>query len=278
MLNVLREKTALTLIVLIALSIGISAAHNSAVENGRPFIVQDAVNMIISPAAIGFHRTLSTVGHGARAVRPRRSLLKENLQLRKEVIRLRVENAKLAEAAHENAGLRRALGLKAASKIVTIPAEIISRQESTWFDTATMDRGRRHGINKGWAVITSGYQLVGQVMETDAFTSRFVALTESNSAVAAMVQRSRANGVLQGQGADYLTLSYLPKEADVKVGDIVTSSGMGRVIAKGYIIGRVVKVVRSRVMGSTTALVRPSVRFEQLEQVFVVKPGQSLPQ
>ncbi len=73
-------------------------------------------------------------------------------------------------------------------------------------------------------------------------------------------------------------LSYLPKDADVKVGDVVISSGMGQVIPKGLVIGRVVRVVRSKVMGSTKALVRPSIRIDQIEQVFVVKPGQSVPQ
>lgn len=278
MLNVIREKAVLTLLVLIVLGVGIGAAHDRALQRGAPFPVQDAVCMVIRPSALGFHTAFSTVSHGVRAVRPRRSILNENADLRKEVTRLRAENAALAEAAQENVRLRAALGFSQSVKIQMIPSEVISRKESTWFDTATINRGRRAGIAKGWAVVTPSMRLVGQVLEADAFTSRVVALTEANSAVAAMVQRSRCNGVLQGQGEDYLTLSYLPKDADVKAGDIVVSSGMGRVIARGFVIGRVVKVVHSKVLGSTTALVRPSVRFDQLEQVFVVKPEQSLPQ
>lgn len=276
MLSVLREKAILTLVVLVALSVGIGAAHDRALQHGTPFPVQDAVCMAVRPAALGFHTAFAAVDHGAHIVRPRRSILKENADLRKEVTSLRAENAALREAAQENIHLRAALGLSQSSSIKMIPSEIISRKESTWFDTATIDRGRRAGVGKGWAVVTASMQLVGQVLETDTLSSRIVALTEANSAVAAMVQRSRSNGMLQGQGSDYLTLSYLPKDADVKVGDIVVSSGMGQVIARGFVIGRVVKVVHSRVMGSTTALVRPSVRFDQVEQVFVVKPGQSL--
>jgi rod shape-determining protein MreC len=278
MLSVLREKAVLTLVVLVVLGVGIGAAHDHALQRGAPFPIQDAVSMVVRPSALGFHATFAAIDHGIRAVRPRRSILKENAELRKEVTRLRAENVALAEAAQENIHLRAALGLSQSARMKMVPAEVISRKESTWFDTATIDRGRRAGIGKGWAVVTSSMQLVGQVLETDTFTSRIVALTEANSAVAAMVQRSRSSGVLQGQGGDYLTLSYLPKDADVKVGDIIVSSGMGQVIARGFVIGRVVKVVHSRVMGSTTALVRPSVRFDQIEQVFVVKPGQSLPQ
>lgn len=276
MLTVLREKAVLTLIVLVVLGVGIGAAHDRALRTGRPFPVQDAVCMVVRPSALAFHATFAAADHMVRVARPRGSILRENADLRKEVTRLRAENAALTEMARENAGLRAALDLSRSSGTTMIPGEVISRKESTWFDTATIDCGRRAGVGTGWAVITPSGRLVGQILETDAFTSRMVALTEQNSAVAAMVQRSRASGLLYGQGNDYLTLSYLPKDADVKVGDIVISSGLGRVIPKGLVIGRVVKVAHSDVTGNTTALVRPSARFDQIEQVFIVKPGLSV--
>jgi rod shape-determining protein MreC len=277
MLSLLREKAVLTFIVLVALGVGIGAAHDRMVDRGAPFLIQEVVSLVLRPSASVFHLTAVAAGSARNVARPRRSILKENSDLRNEVLRLRTENAALAETAQENARLRAAVGLKQSAKLSTVAAEVISRKESTWFDTATIDRGRRAGVGKGWAVITTGWRLVGQVLDTDIFTSRMIALTDSNSAVGAMVQRSRCNGILQGQGGDFLTLSYLPKDADVKVGEIVISSGMGQMIPKGLVIGRVVKVVHNRVLGSTTALVRPSIRFDQIEQVFVVKPGQSVP-
>ena len=66
-------------------------------------------------------------------------------------------------------------------------------------------------------------------------------------------------------------LTYLPKDARVKERDLVVSSGMGQVVPKGFVIGRVVKVVRNPIAGSTSAVVRQSVRFDEVEQVFVVK-------
>ena len=276
MLSVVREKAVLTLIVLICLGVVVGIAHDHALERGASFPVQDGVNLFVKPSTMGFHLAFAAIGRTGRLIRPRRSILRENARLRKETEVLRAQNARLIEANAENARLRAALGLRQTSSLQMIAAEVISRRESTWFDTATIDSGRRAGVRKGWAVVTTGWRLVGQILETDSLSSRMIALTDSDSAVGAMVQRSRSNGILQGQGGDYLTLSYLPKDADVKVGDIVTSSGMGEVIPKGLVIGRVVKVVHNKVMGSTTALVRPSIRFDQIEQVFVVKPGQSL--
>lgn len=276
MLSMLREKAVLTFIALLLLGVGIGAAHNRALERGAPYLFQDVISVAMKPSALIFHIANTATNHTTRLARSRRSILKENAELRAETVRLRTQNALLVEADQENARLRAALSLRQSAILEVVPAEVISRKESTWFDIATIDRGRRAGIQKGWAVISTGWRLVGQVLETDAFTSRMVALTDSDSAVGAMLQRSRCNGLLQGQGDDYLMLSYLPKDADVKDGDIVISSGMGQVIPKGLVIGRVVRVVHNKVMGSTTALVRPSIRFDQIEQVFIAKPGQSV--
>jgi len=277
MLSILREKAVLTLLVLIALGVGIGAGHNHALDRGSAFVVSDAASLVLRPSATVFHLVGVAANTAVRVARPRRLLLRENADLRREVVRLRRQNAVLTEAAQENERLRTALGLKQSSRIEMVASEVISRAESTWFDTATIDKGSRAGIRKGWAVITPDWRLVGQILDTDAFSSRFVALTDANSAIGAMVQRSRSSGILQGQAGDYLLLSYLPRDADVKAGDVVVSSGMGQVIPKGLVVGRVVKVVRSEVMGSAKALVRPSIRMDQIEQVFVVKSGQGVP-
>ena len=277
MLGILREKAVLTLLVLVAAGVGIGAGHNRALDRGSPFLIDEALLLVLRPSASLFHTIHVAANTAVRVARPRHSLLRENAELRREVTRLRTENAALAEAAHQNARLRAALGLRQSAKAHVIASEVISRRESTWFDTATIDKGRRAGVRKGLAVVTTGWRLVGQVLSTDAFSSRIVALTDSDSAVGAMTQRSRSSGMLQGQSSDYLLLSYLPKDADVKVGDVVISSGMGQVVPKGLVVGRIVRVVRSEVMGSTKALVRPSIRLDQIEQVFIIKPGQSVP-
>jgi len=207
-----------------------------------------------------------------RVVRPRGSILRENARLRDEVRRLTWENARLAEAAEENARLRMLLGLKRNIPLDVVAAEVISRKAGNWFDTATIDRGRRAGIAPGDAVVNFR-GLVGQVVESNLTSSQVAAITDPASSVGAMVRRSRSSGILQGQGSDYLALSYLPKDADVKCSDVVVTSGMGGVIPKGFVIGRVVKVLREATPGTTTALVRPSVRLDEVEQVFVVRCG-----
>lgn len=257
------------------LGIIIGIAHNNALDSGKSSRVQDVVRSILLPVN-SLSRAVFAVGDGAsKVIRPRYAILRENANLRKEVRHLVRENATLREAAEENVRLRQALNLRDSVSLKMTSAEVISRKESTWFDTATIDRGRNSGIVPGSAVIN--YRgLIGQVLEVDSFSAQIVALTDTESAVGAMVQRSRTSGMLHGQGADYLVLTYLPKDADIKISDIIVSSGIGQVIPKGIVIGRVVRVIRNSIAGTTSALVRPSVNFDQVEQVLVVKPGQTL--
>jgi rod shape-determining protein MreC len=207
-------------------------------------------------------------------VKPRGALLRENARLRREVRRMHRENSLLREAAAENTRLRRALDLRQASAMHMVAAEIVSRRASSWFDTATLNRGRNAHIETGAAVISESGLLVGQILEVNRFTSQVGALTEQQCGIGAMIRRSRHSGLLEGTDSDYLALTHLPKDADVRVNDLVISSGMGRVIPQGFPIGRVERVVRDRSAGTTSAWVVPSARLDKIEQVFIINPGQ----
>jgi rod shape-determining protein MreC len=165
--------------------------------------------------------------------------------------------------------LERELGYKQTINLKMIPTQIISHNLSSWFDTATIDEGKNLGIEKGCAVVNH-LGLIGQVVSIGNKTSQIVSLNDPNSAVGGMVQRSRAKGIIQGQWTEYLVFAYLKKDADVNKDDIVVSSGDGQVIPKGIVIGRVEKVIRDNITGTTNAFVKPSVRFDEIEYVFVV--------
>lgn len=274
MFNFLRSKTVLTLVALVFLGVLVGSAQNRELASKKPFFVQDIVRSMLVPVNFSMHAVADVGRRAVLVFRPRSSIIRENDRLRKEVRDLKRENARLRELADESVSLRKELGFRQASTLEMTPAEIVSRGVSNWFDTATINAGSRSGVERGAAVVNH-LGLIGQIVDTDPFTSEVVALSDQSSAVGAMVRRSRCSGVIQGQGADDLVLAYLPKDADVKVNDEVISSGMGQVVPKGLPIGRVVGVVRNSLAGTTSALVRPSVRFDQAEQVFVVKPGQA---
>lgn len=274
MLNFLRNKAVVSLVTLLILGTVLGALHNRALESGSSLAVCNVVGTVLLPFSTGARYVVIGAQWTARASRSRGAILRENARLRRQVRQLAAEAARLREAAEENLVLRKELGLRQQVLMPTVSAEVISRNESAWFDTATINRGRRAGISKGDAVVNH-LGLVGQVIGVDAFTAQIAAISDSNSSVGGMVQRSRSVGIVQGQGEDSVILTYLPKDADVKKSDIVITSGMGRVVPKGFVIGRVARVMRSATGGTTSAMVKPSVRLDQLGPVLVVRSGQA---
>jgi rod shape-determining protein MreC len=271
----LRNKSIITLFALILSGVVIGVAHNRALSEGHPFVIQSVVRSAIYPAGASIHSVVSLFAQVMRVARPRSAILRENARLRKQVKLLTEENNRLRELAHESISLKKTLHLHECLGLKTISAEVIARDESSWFHTATIDRGRRAGVTPGASVVNH-LGLIGQVVEADPFTAQVVALTDTSSEISALVQRSRCHGLLQGLGGNRLVLTSLPKDADVRRGDVVVSSGLGRVIPKGLVVGRIIRVSRNSIYGTTSAFVRPAVRFDQVEQVLVIKPGRGV--
>jgi rod shape-determining protein MreC len=269
MFSYVRNPRILVLAALLALAVLLGIMHKNAANDGRSMAIEDAVRVVVYP----FQVAGNGIGNGgnaiARVFRTWGSLRRENKTLREDVRRLTTENSSLKEAAEENVRLRRELEFKASFPLPVVAGQVIGRNPSGWFSTCIIDRGSRDGVKIGHAV-ASFRGLVGQVLTTSPTSSSVQLLSDSDREVGALDQRSRVHGICKGQDSDVLLLKYLPKDADVKVGDVVVSSGIGRLVPKGLPIGRVVAVRPDQGGFTKHAEVRPSARFETLEDVFVV--------
>jgi rod shape-determining protein MreC len=272
MINLIRDKTVITVVGLLLLGVILGKLHDGAVKHTGGFAVQNLIQTLTMPLQKASTVIVMLGDQSVRAMRPRSAILRENSDLRKRVRQLTMENERLRTAAEENLQLKLELGFKQTVGTRMIAARVISRSQSNWFDTAVLDRGHSSGVAVGSAVMNH-LGMIGQVVEVGPYTCQVVALTDPSSSVGAMVDRSRAAGIIQGQGSDELTLAYLSKDADIGKRDLVVTSGMGKVVPKGFVVGRVRKVVRDRVAGTATAAVKPSVKFDELEYVFIVQPG-----
>ncbi len=192
----------------------------------------------------------------------------ENATLRHQLgdlqVRLQAERA-LAE---QSARLRDLLGLRDRAKLPTIAAEVIAGSPSPDFRTVTVDRGRRDGLRADMAVISPA-GVVGRVVLPTRNAAKVQLLIDRNAAAAAMVARSRAQGIVTGTGEEMLMLEYMSGSADVKKGDVIVTSGIDGIYPKGFVIGAVEDVERA---GNSfkTIRVRPAVDASHLEEVLVV--------
>lgn len=197
-------------------------------------------------------------------------LRSENRTLRGEVERLRVESLQAREIREENSRLRRLLALKERLPIETLPGEVIAREWGGWGRSLTVNRGRRDGILRLTPVIVPD-GLVGRVVSVRANATVIQLLNDPSSTVGAVVQRTRTQGVVEGEPASGLRFKFLAREgAGVQVGDLVVTSGLGGLFPKGLPVGRVSRV-EDRAPGLFHyAGLAPAVDFARVEEVLLL--------
>ena len=197
------------------------------------------------------------------------STRKENQSLRESVRQLNVRIIENQEAFLENDRLKKLLALKSSIQVPSVAATVIGEDSAPWYRSIVIDRGYVDGLSDGMPVMaTSG--VVGRVVKVAASSSRVLLLTDHASSIAAMIQRSRARGVLKGKGGGSCSLEFTVREDDVKVGDIVTTSGVGGVFQKGKVLGEVTMVKKGEFGMFQTIDVRPAVNTFHLEEVIVL--------
>jgi rod shape-determining protein MreC len=116
--------------------------------------------------------------------------------------------------------------------------------------------------------------IVGQVIEVSKHYSKVMLIIDRNSAVDALVQRTRARGVIKGESTDLCRLDYVLRKNDVRIGDTVLSSGLDGVYPKGLLVGQVSEVIQHDADIFHDVIVTPFVDFEKLEEVLVVLANQ----
>jgi rod shape-determining protein MreC len=199
-----------------------------------------------------------------------RGLREENDALRTRVADLEVKLQAERALARRGERLQLLLGLQSAALQRTLAADVIAADATAFFRTVTINRGSADGVKKDMAVI-SPRGVVGRIIdEPAAHAARVQLLVDRNAGVGALVERSRAGGVVVGdEQGRALRLEYVPTLADVRVGDTVVTSGLDGIYPKGYVIGRVTHVERGPT-GYSLIRVSPAVDFSSLEELLVV--------
>ncbi len=194
---------------------------------------------------------------------------KENSILKEEVKKLNSTLVTAAESMIENERLTKLLNLRKTIKEPTVSAMVIGEDVTPWFRTLTIDRGSTDGIKDGMPVLAAD-GVVGQTVKVTSNSSRVLLLTDHASGIAAMIQRSRARGVVKGRGDNLCSLEFAMRGEDLQVGDSVITSGIGGIFAKGLPIGEITMVKKGEYGIFQTVTIRPTVNISHLEEVLVV--------
>lgn len=201
----------------------------------------------------------------------------ENDALRARVARLESDHRRLEGEGLENRRLRSLLGLRERIAGEVIAAEVIARDISPFFRVTRIeiDRGERDRVRSGMPVI-SGEGLVGEVRRTFGRYADVLLIVDRAAAVDVIVQRTGAFGMLRGTGESdrYMTrIQELGREDEVRVGDLVHTSGFGQRFPASILVGRVTRIVRQDSGLWQEVEVTPAVDFSRLDGVLVLTEG-----
>lgn len=202
-----------------------------------------------------------------------RGLREENAQLRQELAEARIRLQQERALAQRSEELAQLLELRGRIELATTAANVVAAAATPDFRTITIDKGTAAGLRPDMAVL-SPEGVVGRVVVPGARASKVQLLIDRNAAVGALVERTRAQGVVMGIGEQTLRLEFVLDTADVSVGDRVVSSGIDGIYPKGFLIGQVDHIERA---GNAYRLIRvqPAVDFTSLEEVLVVLTPQA---
>jgi rod shape-determining protein MreC len=224
-----------------------------------------------SPVEKGIHST----SRGIKEVWDRYLFLvgleSENRNLRKKIAELQNEINSYREMYYEVGRLKKLLSLEETIIYSAVAARVISHERSSLFKTIIIDKGTDEGLNESLPVVTH-QGIVGRVIESSWNVSRVLLVTDYNSNIDALVQGSRAQGIMQGGGQQLARLKYVQRTDEVKAGDTVVTSGLGGIFPKGLVLGTVVVAEKGEKGLFQSVEVAPTVDFTKLEEVLVLIP------
>jgi rod shape-determining protein MreC len=195
---------------------------------------------------------------------------KENTLLKQRLAEYRQKEVSFQEAQRALTRLEALLDLKRQVALPVIGARVIAYDPSMWSRCAMIDQGQAQGVKEGLPVLAP-QGIVGRVVEAFPQYAKVMLIVDGKSGADAMIQRTRVRGILQGKGGNRCSLEFVPKSADVQVGDLVLASGLSGLYPKGLVFGKVSGANKKNPGLFQEIEVTPSADLSALEEVLVVK-------
>lgn len=194
---------------------------------------------------------------------------KENKSLKEQINKLMLERQIFSEIIQENKRLKEALSLKEMEPKYLTTARIISKGYDRFLQTMIIDKGRKDGILKDMTVITPK-GLVGKIYSVREDFSVVLLLKDPNFSAAVRLKDTRIEGIISGTGGRYCILKYISPEEDIKVGEIVVTSGLDGIFPKGIPVGFIKSVKKEGIEFFLDITVSPFQDDKKLEEVIIL--------
>jgi rod shape-determining protein MreC len=195
---------------------------------------------------------------------------RQNAELQRHLEEYKQREVNFQEAEQALTRLEGLLDLKRQVALPVIGARIIAYDPTLWSRSAILNQGKAQGVKEGLPVLAP-QGIVGRIVGVYPEYSKVMLIVDRKSSADAMVQRTRIRGMLKGKGGNRCSLEFVPKSADVQVGDLVLASGLVGLYPKGLVFGKVTAANKKNPGVFQEIEVTPAVDLSTLEEVLVVK-------
>ncbi|WP_028374261.1 rod shape-determining protein MreC [Legionella lansingensis] len=201
--------------------------------------VRSGFALIISPLQFAVDYPVRVVGWLQSLVSAKKALINENMQLRYQQTLLEAELQKLLVIKEENSQLRELLLTSSKAKMQAMAAQILAVDTSSSRQLVVLNKGKRDGVYAGQPVLDAK-GVMGQIIDVGSMTSTVLLISDSKSAVPVRNNRTGERAILVGtNNVSQLSLINLPRTSSINKGDLLVTSGLGRLYPEGYPVGRV---------------------------------------
>lgn len=237
--------------------------------------VRSTLGTAATPFRYAFTQAAEAIDGFACYFREFDAINSENRILNDRIAELEKQLAAAKATEEENKWLYGYLGLKREHIDYEFEAaRVIGRESGNYMTIFTLNRGLMHDIEVNMPVVTDK-GIVGYVSEVGSNWCKAVTILETASSVGAYVERSGELGLIEGvyelRDSGVCRMSYLPSDADIKVGDVILSSGIGSIYPRGLVIGTVTELVPDEFSRNLNATVEPAADLSNLRNAMIIK-------
>jgi rod shape-determining protein MreC len=270
----IRQRAPLWLVTLLITNLVVMAI-DARDANGEQKILRIWTQTLSSPLQSTSSKVSGATSGFFQQIWNFRSTAAENEQLKERLAKAESDLHEARQAEAENERLRSLLDLKEKSEIESVPARVIARDPSVWFNTITINRGTTSGVTVNMPVITGG-GIVGRVITVSPWASQVMLITDEKAGAGAVVGQlgqSGALGSVRGRadlGVGVIEMRYVSGLEQVEVGDYVMTTGQDGIYPPGLNIGKVVDVKKGTATQAHQILIQPGAQLDHLEDVAVL--------
>lgn len=270
----IRQRAPLWLVTLLITNLVVMAV-DARDANGEHKILRIWTQTLSSPLQSTSSKVSGATSGFFQQIWNFRSTAAENEQLKERLAKAESELNAARQAGAENERLKALLGLNEQLNITSVPARVIARDPSIWFNTVTINRGSTSGVEANMPVVTAS-GIVGRVITVSPWASQVMLITDEKAGAGAVVGQlgqSGALGSVRGRadlGVSVIEMRYVSGLEQVEVGDTVMTTGQDGIYPPGLNVGKVVDVKKGTATQAHQILIQPGAQLDHLEDVAVL--------